>query len=87
MAKSTAAPEQKKTECPVTREQFRESAPATITVTLPSGQKVICNKKEFSTDSLGWNCNDKMVVEIDGVACKVQVGINLTLVGSKELPK
>lgn len=80
-AKADEAPK-----CPVTRKQFRDKAPAGIKITL-DGKDQVALKKEFSTGSLGWFANEKITVEVDGVPCKVQVGINLTLVGSKELPK
>jgi len=40
--------------------------------------------KEFSTGSFGWYLNGKIVVTVDGKPCSVQVGMNLTVVGSKE---
>ena len=43
--------------------------------------------KEFSTGSLGWNISQKMDVLVNGQPQKVQVGLNLTIVGSKELPQ
>ena len=43
--------------------------------------------KEFSTGSLGWYLNGKTSIEIDGKLVPVQIGLNLTIVGSKELPK
>ena len=39
------------------------------------------------TGSLGWYLNGKTVIEINGVAVSVQIGMNLTIVGSKELAK
>ena len=74
----------KKSTCPITRAQFRAKAQS-ITVTI-GDEKFIAAKKEFSTNSLGWNINAKITVEIDGIPVPVQVGLNLTLVGSKELP-
>jgi hypothetical protein len=74
-----------KTVCPVTRNQFLLTAKPLI---LKIGDKeFVALAKEFSTGSLGWNLNEKMVIMIDGVPTKVQIGINLTVVGSKELPK
>ena len=49
-----------------------------------NGQEMIANVKEFSTGSFGWNLNAKTVVTIDGKALSVQIGMNLTVVGSKE---
>ncbi len=74
----------KKTNCPITRAQFRAKA-KNLTVTI-GDQKFDAMAREFSTGSLGWNISSKMIVEIDGVSVPVQVGLNLTLVGSKELP-
>jgi hypothetical protein len=48
---------------------------------------MIAEPREFSTGSLGWNINGKLVVQIGETPVTVQVGLNLTLVGSKELPK
>ncbi len=75
----------KKTACPVTREQFREGAkPIEVVI---NGVPMVASPKEFSTDSLGYYLNGKTVIKIGDVACSVQIGCNLTLVGSKELPK
>jgi hypothetical protein len=73
-----------KTTCPVTRSEFRSHA-----VALPvqiNGVPLTAVVKEFSTGSLGWNINGKMVVTMDGKPVTVQIGLNLTIVGSKELP-
>jgi len=43
--------------------------------------------KEFSTGSFGWYLNGKILVPIDGKNVSVQVGMNLTVVGSKEAAK
>jgi hypothetical protein len=74
-----------KTTCPVSRAQFKEKAKA-IEV-LIDGNKMVGAPREFSTGSLGWNISSKMTMMIDGAAVTVQVGLNLTIVGSKELPK
>jgi hypothetical protein len=73
-----------KTNCPVTREQFVEHAKQ-VTVVI-NGQTLIAEPKEFSTGSLGWYLNGKLPVEVDGKMVQVQIGMNLTVVGSKELP-
>ena len=76
MAKST---------CPVSRQQFRTKAqPVTVTINNTPFQAAV---KEFSTGSLGWYLNGKTMVEVDGVPVSVQIGLNLTVVGSKELPR
>jgi hypothetical protein len=75
----------KKTTCPITRKEFRDGAkPLTIVI---EGNSMTADPKEFSTGSLGWYLNNKANVEIDGKRVTVQIGMNLTIVGSKELPK
>ena len=73
-----------KSSLPITRQQFRDAAKGVV-VTI-NGKEFKVPKKEFSTGSLGWYLNDKMDIEIDGHDIKVQIGLNLTIVGSKELP-
>jgi hypothetical protein len=75
----------KKTSCPISRGQFRAHArPITVTI---GDRTFTAGVKEFSTGSLGWNVNDKTTVEIDGRPVTVQIGLNLTIVGSKDLPQ
>jgi hypothetical protein len=74
----------KKTTCPISREQFRAHAKQ-VPITI-AGQPLAADVKEFSTGSLGWYLNGKTNIEIDGVLVSVQIGLNLTIVGSKELP-
>lgn len=74
-----------KTTCPVTRSQFRTKAKA-VTVVI-NGIPLIAEVKEFSTGSLGWYLNGKTAIDVDGTPVSVQIGMNLTVVGSKELPK
>lgn len=71
--------------CTITRGQFRAAAkPIQVTI---NGIPMIAEVKEFSTGSLGWNLNGKTSIELDGKPVNVQIGLNLTVVGSKELPK
>ncbi len=75
----------KKTSCPITRTEFAQSAkPVAVQIGDKSYTAV---PKEFSTGSLGWNINDKITIDIGGKPVTVQIGMNLTVVGSKELPK
>jgi hypothetical protein len=71
--------------CPITRQQFREQAkPVEVQI---NGAPLVAAVKEFSTGSLGWYLNGKTTVMIDGAPVSVQIGLNLTIVGSKDLPK
>ena len=75
----------KKTTCPVSRSEFRTSAkPITVTI---GNVPLVAEVKEFSTGSLGWYLNGKANVDVGGTAVAVQIGLNLTIVGSKELPQ
>lgn len=74
-----------KTTCPISRKEFLEKAKAVEVVI--DGTKMIAAAREFSTGSLGWNISNKMTIMIGDTPVTVQVGLNLTVVGSKELPK
>ena len=74
-----------KTVLALTREQFRTHAQPMVVVI--NGKEYQVPRKEFSTGSLGWNINDKVTIDIGGKLVTVQIGMNLTVVGSKELPK
>lgn len=69
----------------ITREHFRTAAkPVTVVI---NGKEQLAMPKEFSTGSLGWNLNEKTQIEVGGEIVVVQVGLNLTIVGSKDLPQ
>ena len=74
-----------KSPCPVTRAQFLEKAePVKLVI---NGQELTADKREFSTGSFGWYFNGKVNITVDGKPLAVQVGLNLTVVGSKEAGK
>ena len=75
----------KKTNCPINRSEFRSHAKA-IPVTV-AGVPLLAEVKEFSTGSLGWYLNGKTTIDVGGTPVSVQIGLNLTIVGSKELPQ
>ena len=71
--------------CPVTRDEFRDKAqPVNVTI---NGVPMAAEVKEFSTGSFGWYLTSKVTVEVGGKPVTAQIGMNLTVVGSKELPK
>jgi hypothetical protein len=71
-----------KTSCPVTLTQFTEKAePLKVII---NGQEMLAEVKTFSTGSFGWYMNGKTLVTIDGKPVSVQIGMNLTVVGSKD---
>lgn len=71
-----------KTACPISLAQFLEKAePMKVTI---NGQDMLAEVKQFSTGSFGWYMNGKIVVQIDGKAVSVQIGMNLAIVGSKD---
>ena len=71
-----------KSPCPVTRTQFVEKAePVRVSI---NGSEMLAEVKQFSTGSFGWYLTGKTVVTVDGKPVSVQIGMNLTVVGSKE---
>ena len=71
-----------KTTCPISRADFLAHAKP-ITIDL-GGFPVTAEPREFSTGSFGWYLNGKTTITVDGKPLNVQVGVNLTVVGSKE---
>jgi hypothetical protein len=71
-----------KSASPVSRTQFLEKAePVKVTI---NGQEIVADRREFSTGSFGWYYNGKVNILVDGKPLSVQVGLNLTVVGSKD---
>lgn len=74
-----------KSSCSVTRAEFLEEAqPVEVVI---NGIPMTAEVKEFSTGSLGWYLNGKTNLKVGEKSVSVQIGMNLTIVGSKELPK
>jgi len=74
-----------KTSCPVTRVEFIQNAqPVEVVI---NGVPLVAEVKEFSTGSLGWYLNGKTTIRVNDRPVSVQIGMNLTVVGSKDLPK
>ena len=71
-----------KSKCPMSREEFSEKAQA-VTV-LIDGKELTAEVKEFSTGSFGWYLNGKTNIKVGDKSIPVQIGLNLTVVGSKE---
>ena len=71
-----------KSSCPLTQAQFvAQAKPLKITI---NGQDMLAEVKAFSTGSFGWYLNGKTAIEVDGKVVSVQIGMNMTIVGSKE---
>jgi hypothetical protein len=71
-----------KSPCPISLTQFQEKAePLKVVI---NGQEMLADVKAFSTGSFGWNINAKTTITVDGKALSVQIGMNMTIVGSKE---
>jgi hypothetical protein len=76
----------KKTTCPVSRGEFLTKARA-VPISIGDMPPLLAEVKEFSTGSLGWYLNGKTTIDVGGTRVSVQIGLNLTVVGSKELPR
>jgi hypothetical protein len=75
----------RKTECPISRREFLAQAkPLEVTV---NGVTLALSPKLFSTGSFGFYLGDKVTVRIGDTLVKVQLGINATVIGSKEAPE
>jgi hypothetical protein len=71
-----------KSPCPISRTNFVEKAePLKVVI---NGQEMTADVKEFSTGSFGWNINGKTNITVDGKSLSVQIGMNMTVVGSKD---
>ena len=69
--------------CPITREEFKSQAtPVTVKI---NDMPMTAEVKEFSTGSFGWYLNGKVTLEVAGKRVSVQIGMNMTVVGSKGL--
>jgi hypothetical protein len=74
-----------KSTCPISRADFRGQAkPVEVVI---NGVPLMAEVKEFSTGSLGWYLNAKATVRVGEQPVTVQIGMNMTIVGSKELPQ
>ena len=74
-----------KTTCPISYKQFKDNAkPLDVVI---NGVTMQAPVKEFSTGSLGWYLSAKTNVTIDGKPVMVQIGLNMTIAGSKEVSK
>ena len=73
------------TVCPISCKQFMLHAndlPITI-----GGEGRLLVKHRKKTGSFGWYLNDKLLIDVGGVELKLQVGVNVTVIGSKDAPE
>ena len=85
MAKKLTAPAVMATKrvCGITRAEFQAGArPLSVSV---NGTPMIAGVKQFSTGSFGWYLTGKTVIDIGGTPVSVQIGMNMTVIGSKEV--
>ena len=74
-------PGAKKTECPVTSEEFMKGAP--VMTAAFNGQSLVGAPKINSTGSFGYYLQGKITLDVGGKAVTFQVGANVTAIGSK----
>ena len=77
--------------CTITRSMFATDAkPLKVTITNAEGKVVFeqyMSPRTFSTNGLGWNANGKAQMDVTpSTPNMLQVGVNVSIVGSKELP-
>ena len=79
----------RKTECKISRKEFAERAKqAKLTLEYDGKTYTFAmDPMEYKTGSLGWNLSDKATFTLDGRDVKVQIGLNVTAIASKDLPR
>ena len=58
-----------------------KAQPLQVTV---GGNTFAAEPREFKTGSYGWYLSAKTTVTVDGKPLQVQIGLNLTVIGSKD---
>ena len=81
-----------KTTCTVSRTYFNENAkPLIVEIKDHDGNVVFKGymaPRQFDTGSMGWNISAKANILVGPIDCPTaQIGMNVTLVGSKDMPK
>lgn len=74
--------------CPVTRGEFLEKAERLV-VKIGDDEMKLTPKQFAASDkgsSLGWGYQGSVSVQVNGKWVDAQVGLNITIKGSKELP-
>ena len=72
-----------KTPCAIGRKEFKDNAQA-VSFEI-AGTPVSAEPREFSTGSFGWYYTGKVNITVNGKTLPIQVGCNLTVVGSKDV--
>jgi hypothetical protein len=71
--------------CTITREHFRANARKTDLTAVTDIVKQLSPRAIVAGNSLGWYAGGKATVCVDGKVCDVQVGMNVTIIGSKDV--
>lgn len=80
----------RKRKCPIKRSDFEAVNPFELQVPTPGRDgfvSVVAMPREYSTGSLGWHHSGKIVVLVNGIPTTCQMSVQITVVGSKELPR
>lgn len=71
-----------KAPCPISKDDFLSQAqPIELDI---AGTKMTATPRQFSTGSFGWYLTGKATMMVNGKPIPVQVGTNLTVIGSKD---
>mmetsp|Transcript_14223 Transcript_14223/g.36356 ORF Transcript_14223/g.36356 Transcript_14223/m.36356 type:complete len:184 (-) Transcript_14223:90-641(-) len=84
-AKKAAAPPKRgrRTECTVSRKDFLAHAPEAVVTAF--GETLRAKPREFSSGSFGYYINAKVPLQVGDETVQLQLGFNMTVVGSKNL--
>lgn len=69
--------------CPMNAAAFQSKAKP-VTIKVGDNATLIAVPKVFSTGSFGFYAGEKVIIDVDGVPMRFQVGMNLIAVGSKD---
>ena len=72
-----------KAQAPISLEDFMATAQPVVVSFGGGTQLLLANPKRFSTGSFGWFAGDKAIFKVGEKPVRVQVGLNITVVGSK----
>jgi len=73
------------TVAPISKEDFLKNAkPMTLTIEVDGQKQVLLGvAREFSSGSYGYYINGKPIIMVDNKPLQMQVGANITVIGSK----
>lgn len=76
----------KKVACPISKARFHRRAQPMLVDVGAGRAKLVVGARTHASGALGWYGNKKAYIEIDGVPCKCQMSVTITLIASQDAP-